>query len=190
MRKTIVLLALLLAAPIAAVSQVITCHMHFEGPGEIAPISELKKPFEHSVALPSHVLALLSADETNAGKFEVCPSRGNLPQIPPEWFLATEIKLADDELPGLIVKAANTCLWDGKPGEEVGGFWVFRQAPQGYQLVLTAHTQALQVLDTRTGGYPDLCTGQIHDGSTIILQTLYTFGKGKYVTDMFYVSYD
>lgn len=189
MRKSIVLLSLLLAAPIVAISQGITCETHFEGPSEIAPISALKKPFEHSVALPSHVLALLSADETNAGKFEVCPSRGNLPQIPPEWFLATEIKLAEDELPGLIVKAANTCLWDGKPGEEVGGFWVFRQAPHGYQLVLTAHTQALQVLDTRTGGYPDLCTSQI-DGSTIVVQTLYTFGEGKYKTDMFYVSYD
>jgi len=37
MRKITVLLSLLLATPIAAISQAITCHMHFEGPGEIAP---------------------------------------------------------------------------------------------------------------------------------------------------------
>jgi hypothetical protein len=187
MRKTIVLLSLLLAAPIAAISQA-----PIEGlPGYPAPIFELTKPFEHPVTLPSQVLALLRADEANAGRFEVCRSRGNLPQIPPEWFVATEIKLADGEHPGMIVKAANTCLWDGEPGQKEGDFWVFRQAPTGYQLLFTAHAYALQVLNTHTGGYPDLCIYKSGGILTLTL-TFYRFGEGKYLedTDKFGVVYD
>jgi hypothetical protein len=179
MCKIILLFSLLLAAPIAAVSQVITCETNHEGPGKIvpgssAPIFELGKPFEHPVPLPSHILALLRADEANAGKFEASPSRGGLAQVRAEWFRATEIKLADGELPGLIVKA-----------EELGVFWVFRQSPMGYQLVLTEHTQALQVLNTCTGGYRDLCSPQSSCGHN----TFYLFQEGKYLRDTFCVEY-
>ena len=169
--------------PIRANSQ-ITCERRFDGPGKEvpaspAPIFELKKPFEHPVALPVHVLALLREDEENAGKFEACRSRENLAQIPPKWFTATEIKTTNHALPGMLVKVADSCLWDKEQSQDVGEFWLFRQAPTGYQLMFTAHTQALQVLNTRTGGCPDLCTrwGQYAE----YYQTIYNFQEGRYL---------
>jgi hypothetical protein len=183
MRKTLLLLWPLLMLPIAANSQV-TCERQFDGPGKEvsghpAPIFELKKPFEHPVALPNHVLALLRADGENAGKFEACRARENVAQIPPRWFPATEIKIANDELPGLLVKVADSCLWDKEQSQDVGQFWLFRQSPTGYQLIFTAHTQAFQVLNTRTAGYPDLCTSWGQYGE--FYQTIYIFREGQYM---------
>ena len=104
MRRIFVLLWPLLMLPVTASSQ-ISCERQIDGPGKKvsgspAPIFELQKPFEHPVALPSHVLALLRADEQSADKFETCRSRKNLAQIPAKWFVATEIKMANDGLPG------------------------------------------------------------------------------------------
>jgi hypothetical protein len=181
-RKTLVFFALLLA-PIAASSQV-TCESEFEGPskavpGSPAPIFTLKEPFRHLAALPDHVLALLRTDKDNTEKFQACRSRQGLAEIPPKWFLATEVRLVNGELPGLVVKAANACLWGKKQDQEVGGFWVFRQAPTGYQLVFTEQTQALQVLNSNTASYSDLCTSW---GSySTCYRTIYTFTEGKYV---------
>ena len=86
MRRIFVLLWPLLMLPITASSQ-ISCERQIDGPGKkvsgsSAPIFELQKPFEHPVALPSHVLTLLHADEQNADKFKACRSRENLAQIP------------------------------------------------------------------------------------------------------------
>ena len=175
---------LFLALPIAAASQVMTCELALDGPGKQhhgpqAPIFELQKPFDHPSALPSHVLSLLCADKDNAERFEACRSRQNLANIPANWFQATEINLADDELPGLIVNAANACLWDDGQSHKTGGFWIFRQSPTGYQLLFAERTQALQVLKTRTAGYPDLCA--IWGSYRNFYNTIYTFEEGKYV---------
>lgn len=183
MRRIVVLLWPLLMLPITASSQ-ISCERQIDGPGKKvsgspAPIFELQKPFEHPVALPSHVLALLRADEQNADKFKTCRSRENLAQIPAKWFVATEIKMANDELPGLLVKVGDPCLWSKQQTRDVGGFWLFRQSPSGYQLMFTATTEAFQVLHTHTGGYPDLCTSWGQFGQ--FYQTIYTFQEGKYV---------
>jgi hypothetical protein len=183
MRKTLDLLLPLLLGPIAASSQV-TCEWPFDGPGKAvhgspAPVFELKRPFQHPVALPGQVLTLLRADEANTEKFQACRSRRDLSVIPPNWFVATEINTAKDELPGLIVKAANACLWGKKQDQDIGGFWVFRQAPTGYQLVFAEQTQALQVLNSRTADYPDLCTSWGNYG--MYYRTIYTFSEGKYV---------
>jgi hypothetical protein len=184
MRKAFVVLSLLVAVSGNGVSQVMSCETDYEGPGKRvsgtpAPIFELKKPFPHPVPLPNHVLALLRADEANVGKLEAC-SRGSLSQIPREWFTATELKIVDNGLPGLIVKTANSCLWNSDGASESGYFWVFRQAPTGYQLLLREQTQALQVLATRTAGYPDLCTIWEGIGRMEISQNVYTFRDGKY----------
>jgi hypothetical protein len=184
MRKAFVVFSLLVAVSSNGVCQLLSCETDYDGPGNKvpgapAPIFELKKPFPNPVPLPSHVLALLRADEANVGKLEAC-SRGTLSQMPPEWFTATELKITDDELPGLIVKTANACLWNSDGALESGYFWVFRQAPTGYQLLLREHTQALQVLATRTAGYPDLCTIWADSGFNLISQNVYTFGDGKY----------
>lgn len=183
MPKTRVVLWLLLMLPIVASSQV-TCETPMPGPGrEVsgspAPIFALKKPFEHPVALPSLVLALFRADAESSAKFEACRSRENLPQIPAKWFLASEIKMAKDELPGLLVRVADSCLWEKEQDQKVGEFWLFRQSPTGYQLIFQERTQALQVLNTHTNGYPDLCTSWGHFGQ--YNQTIYTFQQGKYL---------
>lgn len=185
MRGIFVLLFPLLMLPITANSQV-TCESYLDGPGKIkigsgplAPIFELQRPFENPVALPGHVLALLRAEVQNADKFKACRTRENLAQIPEKWFAATEVKMANNELPGLLVKAADSCLWEKEQSQYVGGFWLFRQAPTGYQLMFSATTEAFQVLHTYTAGYPDLCTSWGQYGE--FYQTIYTFQEGKYV---------
>src|ERR1035437_4745042 len=184
MRKKIVFLSLLLVVPMAAVAQMVTCETNYDGPGKMvpgspSPIFELNKPFEHPIALPNDVLAVLRADPSIARKFEANCSRENLSQMPPEWFLATEIKWADDKLPGLIVNPANSCLWNKDGEKEVADFWIFQQVPAGYQPAFTFRTQALQVLNTRTNGHPDVCTILRHDPFTFS-QTVYTFQQGRY----------
>ena len=183
MRGIFVLLWASLMLPISASSQ-ITCEREIDGlgkevPGPPAPIFELPKPFERPAALPSHVLALLRTDEQNADKFDACRSRENLAEIPAKWFVATEIKMANDELPGLLVKAADSCLWRKMDRQDVGEFWLFRQAPTGYQLMFSATTEAFQLLHTHTGGYPDLCTSWGEFGE--FFQDIYTFQEGKYL---------
>lgn len=182
MRKITFFLMCAFLAPAVAVSQV-NCRKGFEESGETvsespAPIFELKSPFKRPVELPTQVLTLLRAVQDNTGKFEACRSRQNLAEIPAKWFHATQVRMAKDELAGLVVKAANACLWEKKQSQDVGGFWVFRQAPSGYELMFAEKTQMLQVLDSRTAGYPDLCTtwGQYGQYS----QTIYTFREGKY----------
>ena len=139
MRKAIVVFFALLLAPIAASSR-LTCEWQVEGsgkavPGSPAPVFTWKEPFKHLAALPEHVLALLRTDKDNTEKFQACRSREGLAEMPRKWFVATEVKLVNGELPGLVVKAGNACLWDEKQDQEVGGFRVFRQVPTGYQLV-------------------------------------------------------
>lgn len=183
MRKTFVFLPLLWFVPIAAMSQMMSCELtEPSAPGQRSTIYELQKPFPHPVALPGHVLALLRANAEILASFNSCPSHKSLADIPPEWFQATEVKLADTELPGLVVKAVNKCLWEKESSMELVRFWVFRQSQTGYQLVLAEKTQALQILGTRTAGYRDLCT----ISSPVVghfTETGYSFREGKYLPD-------
>jgi hypothetical protein len=183
MRKILFCLLCVILATAAAVSQV-NCRKSFDESDETAsespaPIFELKSPFKSRVEIPTQVLTLLRADKDNIEKFEGCRSRQDLAEIPAKWFHATQVRMAKDELAGLVVKAANACLWEKKQSQDVGGFWVFRQAPSGYELMFAEKTQMLQVLSSRTGGYPDICTtwGQYGQYS----QTIYTFVEGKYL---------
>jgi len=77
------------------------------------------------------------------------------------------------------VKVADSCLWEKQQSQYVGGFWLFRQAPSGYQLMFTATTEAFQVLHAHTAGYSDICTSWGQYGE--FYQTIYTFQEGKYV---------
>ncbi len=184
MRNIPFCLMCLILAPAVVMSQGVNCRKNFDELNEAvsespAPIFGLKAPFERPVELPTQVLALLRADQGNIEKFEACRSRQNLAEIPAKWFHATEVGMAKDELAGLVVKAANACLWEKKQSQDVGGFWVFRQTSTGYELMLAEKTQMLQVLNSRTAGYPDLCTSWgLYNH---YFQTVYTFGEGKYV---------
>lgn len=189
MRPAIVFFFLFVLAPAVGLSQSLSCEREFEVPGfdfagkEVpghpAPIFEFWKPFESPVRLPVHVLALLLEDDVSRSKLQVC-SEGGVSQVPPKWLTARELKLVDGELPGLMVKAANSCVW--KPGgeREAGYFWLFRQSPTGYQLVFRENTHALQVLNRSTAGYPNLCTIEGQETDSSITQKVYTFEDGKY----------
>lgn len=175
MRKTVMLVLLLMLLPAAA--QMMSCELPFEH-SETPTIYELAKPFSHPATLPDHVLGLLHADAELAAVINSCPSHKPSAEISPDWFQAMEVSLAENELPGLIVKAADPCLL-GTNDSKLVRFWIFRQAQTGYQLVLTEKTEALQLLKSRTAGYRNVCTSEVEAGGGVN-QIGYSFREGKY----------
>jgi hypothetical protein len=102
-----------------------------------------EKP-KRPVMVPKDVMQILRRDERNRRI-----AQGNLPK---SWFVASELHLNDDDLPDLIVMAANPRL----AGANIGPFWVFRNTSQGHQLILSESALVLDVLNTRTNRYRDI----------------------------------
>lgn len=137
-------------------------------------VFQLELPFEHPTPLPADVLQRLRADERNRQSFETCANRGKLKEIPAKWFVASEVSLKDDEPSGLVVKAENACLW----GANIGPFWVFRRATEGYELVLNESALGLELLSTRTNGYRDIRL--LASTAVVVLTRDYKFTNDKY----------
>jgi hypothetical protein len=182
LQKTTPLLLLLVSLSGAATSQMMNCEQ-FPDPSETPTIYELQKPFANPVALPDNVLALLYANNELAAKLNSCQAHKSLTARSSEPFQALEVNLSRDELPSLIVRAADKCLWEkGLDSIERVPFWMFRQAQTGYELVLAEKTQALQLLKARNAGYPDVCTSVVEAGGEID-RIGYRFRGGKYAVE-------
>jgi hypothetical protein len=102
---------------------------------------EPKRP----VNVPDDVLEILRQDEGNQKRLVNGP-------IPASWFAASEIHLNDDDLADLVVMANNPRLL----GANIGPYWLFRNTPHGYELVLRESALILDVLTVRTKGYRDV----------------------------------
>ena len=182
MHNRLFLLVPLLLFPVLAQSQLMPCTLNpvedAQNVGVARATFELGKPFEHPVPLPGQVLAALRADTINDQQFRACTSGRRLSEMPAGWFSGTEVSLAENELPGLVVKATSACLRDKHGDGELGGFWVFRQAQSGYQLLLARRSRALQVMATTSNGYPDVCF--MSGTYNALSQDIYTFQQGRY----------
>jgi hypothetical protein len=125
----------------------------------------------HPVSVPDDVLPILRTFERIQG----CLTKGKVPdQIPPSWFLASEIHLKDGGSPDLVVMPANRCLF----GANIVPFWVFRNTIKGHQLVLSESDFILELLKTRTNGYRDI--RMVGLTATEELITIYKFEGRKY----------
>jgi hypothetical protein len=52
------------------------------------------------------------------------------------WFIASEIDFNHDNMPDLVVKPEEACLF----GANIGPFWVFRKTVRGYEKVWSVDT--------------------------------------------------
>jgi len=108
----------------------------------------IRKPIE----IPTDVLSILREDKRN----HTCLKDGESPiNISSSWFVGSRIHLKVDGDADLVVTARNECLL----GANIIPFWVFRNTPQGQQLILSVSALGLDVLNTRTNNYRDIRTG-------------------------------
>ena len=122
-------------------------------------ISPIQKP----AALSEEALQALAKDN----HIRSCLDSQNLPpeKLPANWFIASLIHLHGPNELDLIVLpsgrlpetakgeiSANACL----VGASTGGFWVLRQTPAGFQLVLSQMASGLSILKTRSNGLRDI----------------------------------
>jgi hypothetical protein len=131
----------------------------------------VEEEVEHPVDLPEDVLQILRRDERNQQSL----SQGQSPNdIPASWFVASQVRLNDDDLPDLIVTAADPRLL----GANVAPFWVFRNTPQGHRLALSVSALSLEVLNTRTQRYRDIRATAATANK--VLTTLFRFNGSAY----------
>ena len=110
----------------------------------------LEEPVSRPVPIPADVLRGLGQDE----RVLSCLSGADQSavEIPPSWFAASAINLNGDQLPDLIIKPVNSCLF----GANIGPFWVFRNTGKGYALALRTDALELEVLPTKTRNYRNI----------------------------------
>jgi hypothetical protein len=119
----------------------------------------LEESVNQPVPIPDAVLAALKTDS------EVRTSRcvdGDQPSLTVSalWFEASQIHLDGAGEIDLLVKAKNGCLL----GANIGPFWIFRKAQDGYELVLNVSALGLELLPTRTNGHKDVSAGAVAGG--------------------------
>lgn len=120
------------------------------------PISSEQTEFsaEHAsvkrpVAIPDDVRALLSREEAVRTQLENEHLRAE--DLPPSWFLTSEIHLTKATKPDLIVV--------GKPpinGANVALFWIFRATVNGHELILFTGAHDLRVVRRRWKGFREI----------------------------------
>jgi hypothetical protein len=107
-------------------------------------------------SVPAPALEILKADPTVRSCLE--KQKLSVDQLPASWFSASQIHLAGPEENDLLVQpifspersgcfhGVECCAW----------FWVYRQAGNGYELVLKVFASALSVRDSIWKGYRDI----------------------------------
>ena len=102
--------------------------------------------------IPTDVMSILREDKRN----QTCLRDGESPtNITSSWFVGSRIHLNGNGDADLVVTARNNCLL----GANLVPFWVFRNTPQGHELVLSVSALGLDVLNTKTNNYRDIRTG-------------------------------
>ena len=99
----------------------------------------IEQDIKNSVEIPKYVFdQIIKADKDTYGKNE---QQKRLKQT----SNADYINLNNDNKPDLIVI--------GDLGANIGGFWIFRNIKNRWQLILETRTHSLDILKTKTNGY-------------------------------------
>jgi hypothetical protein len=109
-------------------------------------------PFEQSVPLSEAAKKALATDSGIADVMK--DDQLSIGSIPKDWFTASEVHLGPKSETDLVVMGLRISL-----GPYSAGFWILRQTPQGYEIVLAVHTHNLALLDSSTNGFRDIETG-------------------------------
>jgi hypothetical protein len=134
----------------------------------------LEESVVHPVPVPSKVVAILKddAEVRSRGCRDQAESAN---QVSASWFEASQIHLDGSGEVHLLVKAKNGCLF----GANIGPFWIFRNTPQGYQLVLNVSALGVELLRSRTNGYRDVSAGAVAGGKAV--SVIFKFDGRKYL---------
>ncbi|HEV8482247.1 MAG TPA: hypothetical protein VGV87_01705 [Blastocatellia bacterium] len=111
----------------------------------------LEIDIDHPVSIPKDVLRILKTDRAIRKCFHEDEAAR---EVTPSMFVAAEIDLNYDNIPDLVVTAADTCLM----GANIGPFWVFRKTDHGYERILRVDTLNLEFLKTKTNCYRNVQT--------------------------------
>jgi hypothetical protein len=109
-------------------------------------------PFEQPVPLSEAAKKALATDRGIADVMK--DDQLSIESIPKDWFTASEVHLGPNSETDLVVMGLGISL-----GPYSAGFWILRQTPQGYEIVLAVDTHDLALLDTSTNGLRDINTG-------------------------------
>lgn len=133
-------------------------------------VFNLEDKIKKSVAIPDAVLAVLKSDRVVDGCFKTKGAKPN----EAEWFAASEIDLNGDGRKDLIVKAEDACLF----GANQGPFWIFQNAADGYQKILSASGLQLAVLPKKSNSF-----NRIKISKVVAMKPsseIFSFRAGKY----------
>jgi hypothetical protein len=133
-------------------------------------IFELEGSVSSPVRIPADVIAVLKSDKSVDACFKTEGAGTN----EEAWFEAAEFDLNDDRRADLIIKPKNGCLF----GANQGPFWIFQNAPDGYQKILSASGLALTILPRKANSFNRIQISKVvsmkgHD-------TVFDFSQGKY----------
>lgn len=133
----------------------------------------LEELVRHPVPLPEAVLKILRDDgEVRSSR---CVSEDDQAQaISASWFEASQIHLDGPYEADLLVKAKDGCLL----GANIGPFWIFRNTPQVYKLVLTVSALGVDILQNKTNGLRDVSVGAVAGGEAVRVR--FKFDGQKY----------
>jgi hypothetical protein len=109
-------------------------------------------PFDRPVALGEAAKKALASDRSIADVMK--DDQLSVDTIPKDWFTASEVHLGPKSETDLVVMGLGISL-----GPYSAGFWVLRQTPQGFEIVMATDTHDLTLLDTSTNGLRDIETG-------------------------------
>jgi hypothetical protein len=147
----------------------LTSSLLFPANSQIAPKKDaveqtsfgMEFPFEQPVPLSESAKKALATDQ---GIAEVMKDdQLSIESIPKGWFTASEVHLGPKSETDLVVMGLGISL-----GPYSAGFWILRQTPQGYEIVLAVHTHNLALLDSSTNGFRDIETGLATGGESYI----------------------
>jgi hypothetical protein len=109
-------------------------------------------PFERPVALSEAAKKALATDRGIADVMK--DDQLSTETIPKDWFRASEVHLGPKSETDLVVMGLGISL-----GPYSTGFWILRQTPQGYEIIMATDTHDLTLSDSSTNGLRDIETG-------------------------------
>jgi hypothetical protein len=107
------------------------------------------KTFERPVSLPTPVANAILQDPDIQQFLKVANIPGDT--LPPNWFLASEVKLSDSGPPSLIVMGTGVFV-----SRNLATFWVFRPTGDRWELVLNEPAHDLRITDALHRGFRNI----------------------------------
>ncbi|HEY0428498.1 MAG TPA: hypothetical protein VGC76_12015 [Pyrinomonadaceae bacterium] len=138
---------------------------------QVQTIFNLEENVSKKASIPDAVIAVLKSDKAVDACFQ---EKGKGAVNEADWFEASKIDLNADRRPDLIIKAKDSCLF----GANQGPFWIFQNAPDGYQQIFSASGLQLAVLPKKQNSF-----NQIKISKAVAMKPssrIFSFKNGKY----------